>query len=292
MPRLKNSSNGWRSNGVRRFDNDVDLETNSSSRVGHWLVRQFARFFPYRLMLSSALAGILAIGVWFVFHTKQPRSPDSLIADAYAEKRTLEMRIEGAPYVPLHQERGPNSLPGRMERPSLLKAEAQIAQALRRDPDDVRQLDASGRVSLLEGDQAGTDAAVQTLEKAQRLAPEDASVSIDLASAYLLRGEFLDRTEDYGQAIQILGAVVASHRGGETAEFNYAVALEKHLLKRQSAQAWQSYLTHYPKSSWAQRGSRPSRDTRTRNSRPGDQKRIATEGCRTGSRCLPSPRCP
>lgn len=268
-------SNGCRAKAVSRYENDIDFEENSSYQGDHRLMRRFAGFSPYKLFSSVGLVGILAIGVWFVFITNRPPSPSSLIADAYAENRTLEMRIEGAPYVPLHQERGPNSLPDRLDRPSLLKAEAQIAQTLRADPDDVRQLDASGRVSLLEDDQAGVDAAVQTLEKAQRLAPEDASVSIDRASAYLLRGDFLDRTEDYGQAIQILGAVVASHRGGDTAEFNYAIALEKHLLKRQSAQAWQSYLTHYPTSSWAQEARdhlailrRDIRDQETRSESP------------------------
>jgi CHAT domain-containing protein len=248
---LKSSSDGWQSTLARRLKNAAALDTNLSSPGDGWLSRIFRVFSLRGLSLASAVAGLLAIGIWLTFRLEKSRSPEGLIAEAYAEKRTLEVRIEGAPYVPLRQERGVDSAQSRMDRPALLKAEAQIAQKLQTDPNDVRWLEASGRASLLEGDQAGTDAAIQTLEKAQRLAPDNPSVSIDRASAYLLRGQFLDRTEDYGQAIQILGAVLASHRGGETAQFNYAVALEKHLLKRQSAQAWQTFLTQYPKSAWA-----------------------------------------
>lgn len=248
---LRSSSPDWQQTLARRLKNAAVSDTDRRLPRDGWLSRQFEVFSLPKLAVAASIAGILAMGIWFTFHLEKTRSPESLIAEAYAEKRTLEVRIEGVPYVPLRQERGANSEQSRMDRPALLKAEAQIAQKLQSDPNDVRWLDASGRASLLEDDQASAEAAIQTLEKAQRLAPDNASVSIDRASAYLLRGQFLDRTEDYGQAIQILGQVLASNRGGETGQFNYALALEKELLKKQAVQAWQIFLTRYPKSAWA-----------------------------------------
>jgi CHAT domain-containing protein/tetratricopeptide (TPR) repeat protein len=247
---LRSSSRGWQNTLARRLNNAAVSDKDISSPSERWLSRQFASLSLPKLAVAATIAGLMAMGIWFAFHLEKARSPEGLIAEAYAEKRTLEVRIEGAPYVPLRQQRGANSEQGRMDRPALLKAEAEIAQKLQSYPNDVRWIEASGRASLLEDDQSGADAAIQALEKAQRLAPDNTSVSIDRASAYLLRGQFLDRTEDYGQAIQILGAVLASHRGGETAQFNYAIALEKHLLKRQAAQAWQAFLTQYPNSAW------------------------------------------
>jgi CHAT domain-containing protein/cytochrome c-type biogenesis protein CcmH/NrfG len=202
------------------------------------------------LALTAAVAAVAIFGVWFAFHLWDGETPERLITNAYAEKRTLEIRIEGAPYVPLRQERGSDSGQSRMNRPALLKAEAEISRKLQSRPDDVRWLQASGRASLLEDDAPGSEAAIAVLEKAHRLAPNEPSVSVDLASSYILRGQFLKRPEDYGTAIEILGTVLSSHGDDETAQFNYAIALEKELLKRQAIEAWQTFLARYPQSSW------------------------------------------
>ena len=204
-----------------------------------------------RLVATASVMALVVFGTWFAFHLRAAQSPERLIANAYAEKRTLEIRIEGAPYVPLRQERGSDFEQTRMSRPALLKAEAEIATKLQSDPDDVRWLQASGRASLLEDDAPGAEAAITALEKAHRLAPHNASVSVDLASSYILRGQFMQRPEDYGSAIEILGKVLSSHHDDETAQYNYALALEKALLKSQAVEAWKAFLSHFPKSAWA-----------------------------------------
>jgi CHAT domain-containing protein len=208
-------------------------------------------FLSSRLAVATAFAGLIAFGTWFALHLEKKQSAGQLIADAYTEKRNLEVRIEGVPYVQLRQERGMATGQSRMNRPALLKAEAEIAQQLKSHPDDVLWLQASGRASLLEDDSQSPEAAVGVLQKAHLLAPNDQSISIDLASAYIQRGQILNRPEDYGAAVEILGKIVGSPTKDETAQFNYAIALERLLLKAQAAEAWEGFLKLYPKSPWA-----------------------------------------
>jgi len=229
---------------LQHGNSTVEEKVGRASRSG-WV-------WTKRLAFASVAAGLLVFCAWFGREVFARTQPARLIADAYTERRALEIRIEGAPYVRLTQERGGGNEQDRMNRPALLKAEAEIAQRLRSHPDDVRWLQASGRASLLEDDAASSEAAIGTLEKALRLVPNDRSISVDLASAYLLRGEFLNRKEDYGRAVEILGKTISVAAGDETAEFNYAIALERNQFKNDAKMAWEAFLKNYPNSPWKQ----------------------------------------
>lgn len=201
-----------------------------------------------RLAFVGALASLLAFALWSSFSLLRSPSPDRLLANAYAEKRTIEMRFEGAPYVAMSQERGGNDARNRMSRPALLRAESEIAERLRSEPDEVTWLHARGRASLLEGD---PDTAISSLEKAQQFAPDDASVATDLATAYSQRAESLNRPEDDGRAVDILGKVLATNPNNEVARFNYAIALERLSLYHQAIEQWSTFLKLHPSSEWA-----------------------------------------
>jgi CHAT domain-containing protein len=179
-----------------------------------------------------------------------PNSPNQLLASTYKEQRTLETRFEGLDYAPRQQMRSGDAQ-DRMKRPALLKAEAAIAEHLKAEPNDVSWLQASGRAYLLEEDPRAPGNAVATLEKAHRLAPTNLPVTIDLASAYLARGQIANRPEDFGTAVDLLGSVLAAEPQNEVAQFNYALALEKQLLKRQALAAWDGFLKNHPDSPWA-----------------------------------------
>lgn len=215
-----------------------------------WIPEGFAIFLrPSRIALGASIIAVVASGIWFSLRLETGPSPERLIADAYREKRTIEVRIAGAPYVPLRQERG--NEPGFMSRPAWLKASAEIAKRLAAHPDDIAWLQASGRVSLLQGDEDGTEAALRTLEKAHRLDPNNASISTDLASAFIVRGQLLHRDGDFADAIEILKKEESSHRGDEVAEYNLALALEGLGCKHDAAAVWQKFLTNSAKSAWA-----------------------------------------
>jgi CHAT domain-containing protein/cytochrome c-type biogenesis protein CcmH/NrfG len=199
---------------------------------------------------ASGISLVALIAFWLTWHRPSPREtePNQLLAAAYAENRTIETRIEGAGYAPLSQERGKDLQQERLSRPALLKAEAEIAEKLKADPDSVRWIQASGRASLLEGD---PQSAIDSLETAQRLTEDNLSVSVDLASAYILRGQVAKQPNDFGRAIDMLKSVLASQPHNDVAQFNYAIALEEQLLKGDSIQAWEQFLKDHPDSPWA-----------------------------------------
>jgi CHAT domain-containing protein/tetratricopeptide (TPR) repeat protein len=240
MEQLRSAAPEWQ----RDFAQRLSLTAQTSGVSPSWR----SIFTVPRLALASGLACAVALAFWLNFNFSKPSSPDHLLARAYAEKRIVEMRFEGVPYTPISQDRGPDAVRSHMNRPALLQAESEIAQHLQSTPDSVTWLHASGRASLLEGD---GEAAVTSLERARRLAPNDESIGIDLASAYFQRGESLGRPEDDGQAVDLLGKVLATNQKNEVARFNYAIALERIFLYQQAIAEWQTFLSAYPTSEWA-----------------------------------------
>ncbi len=246
---LESGTLEWQKEAARKLREASRAEPASmKQQAAHsWWRRPFrSRRLIFAASSAIALGGAVLLG-WL--HQRQ--TPNLLIARAFAEQRTIEVRIEGVPYVPLHQERGVSQSTQRMQRPALLAAEAEIARQLKLHPDDVRWLQASGRANLLEDNADSVQLAVTLLEKAHRLAPANDSVSIDLASACILRGDLAPVDPDPGRAIQILKPIADSGRGGETAQWNYAIAEEQaHLLSNAVAE-WENFLTRYPRSTWA-----------------------------------------
>jgi CHAT domain-containing protein/cytochrome c-type biogenesis protein CcmH/NrfG len=240
LSQLRSPNPEWQRDLARK------LRVSSQPRVAS--SRWTFRFTLPRLAFAVGLTSIVALVLWVSLSLSKSPSPDRLLAQAYAEKRTVEMRIEGAPYAPLSQDRGADTVQNRMNRPALLRAESEIAQRLKSNPDDTNWLHARGRASLLEAD---GEAAIASLEKARQLAPNDESISTDLASAYFQRGESLNRPEDCGRTVDILGKVLAADPANEVARFNYAIALERISLYQQAIEQWQTFLTSYPTSGWA-----------------------------------------
>jgi CHAT domain-containing protein len=224
------------------------------SRSGYETFQSWRRWAEPRqravqLVYAASVVMILAGSGWLWLRQRQANSPEVLIAKAYIEKRTLEVRFDGAPYVPLRQERGSDH--DRMARPALLKAESAIAQHLKSNEDDVKWLQAGGRADLLEGDASGSERALSIFQKARELDPDNQSLTIDIASAYLLRGQLDARNEDIGKAVDLLGRVLAAEPNREVAQFNYSLALEALNLNEKAISSWNHFLQSHPNSSWA-----------------------------------------
>src|SRR5690242_8721386 len=96
--------------------------------------------------MSVLLLGVMA--AW-LFSRSIGHAPSSqLIAKAYSERRTIDLRIAPGAHSSFHVQRGSDS--PRFARPqSLLDAEAAIALDLRRNPSDAALLAARGQANLL-----------------------------------------------------------------------------------------------------------------------------------------------
>ena len=198
---------------------------------------------------AFAVAGIaLVLAGWLALRMLRPPSVEHLLAQAYTEHRTLEVRIPGAKYAPMRVERatGGSSLD---KSPSLLKAEALIGENLRKNPNEPRWLQAKARADLLDGNY---ESAIKSLQRALEAQPDSPPLLTDLGSAYFVRAEARDRAIDYGNAIESLGKALAKSPDDPVALFNQALACERMFLYVQAVDDWEHYLRVDPQGDWAE----------------------------------------
>jgi CHAT domain-containing protein/tetratricopeptide (TPR) repeat protein len=196
-----------------------------------------------------AFAGIAAVALvaWIGVQRLRPPSAEELLAQAYADHRTLEMRIPGAKYSPIRVERSATESSLNKSR-SLLKAEDLIGENLGKSPNDPMWLQASARADLLDGNY---DSAIKTIQRALQQLPNSPTLHTDLASAYYERAEATNRPIDYGFAVDALGQALASTPNYPIAVFNRAIVEEKLHLYNPAILDWQHYLELDPTGSWA-----------------------------------------
>ena len=203
---------------------------------------------PRLAMAGVSLVAVVGWGSWVVIHRNQPADADKLLARAYTEKRTLELRIAGAGYAPVRVSRGPAA--SFTSRPAaLLEAEALIAGQLESHPTDPAWLEAKAEADVLEGKY---DAAVETLRRALELEPHSPGILTDLATAYFQRAQQEDRKEDLGPAFEFLSQALKLHPDDAVALFNRAIVAEHLFLYQQALDDWEHYLRVDPGSQWAE----------------------------------------
>jgi tetratricopeptide (TPR) repeat protein len=204
---------------------------------------------PRLALAGASVLAVIGVGSWVVIHRNQPAAADQLLARAYTEKRTLELRIAGAGYAPLRVSRGPAA--SFTSRPAaLLKAEALIASQLELHPSDPSWLQAKAQADVLEGKY---DAAVEALRRALELDPGSPDLLTDLATAYFQRAQQQeDRKEDFGAAYECLSQALKLHPDDPVALFNRAIVSEHQFLYQQALDDWEHYLRVDPGSQWVE----------------------------------------
>ena len=211
--------------------------------------RSFWRTLFYWPRPAFAIVGLalLVVAGWIGVRILRPPSPEQLLAQAYTQHRTIEVRIPGAKYAPLRVER--SEVGSNFDKPeSLLKAEALISEELRQNPNDARWLEARARAELLDG---SYDDSIKTLQRALESEPDSTSLLTDIGSAYFLRGKSTNRPIDYGNAIESLGRALAKSPDDPIALFNRALACEQMFLYTQAVDDWEHYLRIDSQGEWA-----------------------------------------
>lgn len=196
-----------------------------------------------------AFAGIVAVAIvaWIGVRALHPPSAEQLLAQAYSEHRTLEVRIPGARYAPVQAERGTGQ--SDFDKPhSLLKAKDLIGEALSKNPNDPKWLQARARAELLDGNY---ESAIKSLQRALETQSDSPSLLTDLGSAYFVRAESANRPIDYGNAIESFGKALAKSSDDPIALFNRALACERMYFYTQAVDDWQHYLRIDPQGEWA-----------------------------------------
>jgi tetratricopeptide (TPR) repeat protein len=199
-----------------------------------------------RWAYAGGLALLAAVSYRGLLLVQQPAIND-LLATAYTEQRTLDLRIPGAAHGPVRLVRG-SADRSRLDRPpALLEGEARIARELAMAPASPTWLQAMGRADVLDWN---FEAAIASLQRALVIQPDSPSLMIDLASAYFERAEVNNRTADYDAAAKLLSRVLNATPDDPVALFNRAVVYERMHLHDQAILDWQRYLRVDSGSAW------------------------------------------
>jgi CHAT domain-containing protein len=212
------------------------------SRYGH---AQTLLSFRKASLLGAAL--LLAFLAGLFWNRIQGTHVERLLSSAYTERRTMEARIAGAPYVPLVAQRGDNH---HLEpSPSLIEAETRIQETLKRHPRDPIWLQYDARAKLLQRQYTEAMASLRTAMESQTR-PEQ--FFTDLATAYFQRAEKSGRAIDYGTAIDLLSRVLAITPDDPVALFNRSLSFERIFLYHQAAADLERLLRMNPRDAWSQ----------------------------------------
>jgi CHAT domain-containing protein/tetratricopeptide (TPR) repeat protein len=243
LSNLKGARPKWQRTMGKTLEELVRSEQKGAKRDGG---RTWFSVSP-RLAVTAATMLVLLAACWILYRISRPADVDHLLAEAYTERRTMEVRISGAKYAPLRIERGGTN--SNIDKPeALLKAEALIGDKLRSNPADPSWLDYKARADLLDGNY---DAAILTLLRALEIRPDSVILLTDQASAYCLRAESANRPIDYGKAIDALGRALARVPDNPIALFNRAIIEDKLYLFTPAITDWQHYLRLDPSGPWA-----------------------------------------
>jgi len=194
---------------------------------------------------ATAATALMMMASWWGWTAFHEPTVEQLLARAYTEHRTLEMRIPGAAYGPMREERGAGGSHV-FRSAALSKAISKLADQQNDHSHDPVWLRAEGRAELLEGNYPS---ALETLKRAKEANPDSIAVMIDLATAYTERGDRENRPEDYGAAIEVLGEVLQKSANDPVALFNRALAYERLYAYGAAVSDWKLYLSvdHDPK---------------------------------------------
>jgi CHAT domain-containing protein/tetratricopeptide (TPR) repeat protein len=230
MEQLRTASPEWQ----RGFAQRLSQAAQSSDAAPRWT----SIFTLPRLALAGALASIVAFGAWWTLGLSSSQSAIQLLAQAYSEQRSFELRIPAAHYSPWRASRGIGK--SQFSRPvQLLEAETLITKQLPRHPNDGGWLAAKGRANLLAGEY---DDAIENLKNALVALPGSVPIQIDLATATSERGETKNQPWDNAEAAELLKSVLKQEPQNTVALFNLAIVLERQRLYHEAVGSWQHYL--------------------------------------------------
>ncbi len=197
------------------------------------------------LTLIVALAAATALG--YLAKRALLPSPQQLLARAYVEQRTFELRMVRTPHSPFRVSRGQQS--SSLDRSlSLLAAEAKIARRIVSQPDDVALLSARGQTGLLEW---SYESAITDFQRALGSAPDSVELLNDLASAYFERAESENRFGDYATAFELQSRALKADPANTIILFNRAMTAARLCLYEVSTHDWQTYLRMESVGDWA-----------------------------------------
>jgi CHAT domain-containing protein len=264
MAKLKSSSGGWQKKLAQEMLKQSGASYESSDSPAGSGKARARQPFPWRWVLApTALAACAAIAfaVWYQ-QRETPEKVERLLAQAYTEQRTAELRIPGAAYAPLRQERGGSQSPFSIaDRPqALLQAELAIDRKLKSDPNNPEWLEKRALADVLEKQ---FNEAIEDLETVRAQHPDSSTVLTLLGIAHYERGQSVrvggDQTDaaknltsnDCVIATENLSRALDLHPSDPVVLYNLAFAHTCLKAYKSAIADWEAYLKLDSTSAWA-----------------------------------------
>lgn len=210
-----------------------------------------ARFWPSFVWQGAALAAVLVLALSAAILWRRQNAPERLLAEAYTDARTFELRVPGAGFAPVAP---PSHLRGEStgrEPAPLLNARAQIERKLEKSPSDPHWLQLQARAEMLE---EHYDGAIDILDRLVAAGPVTASLLLDDGTAYFMRGTATGSENDRATALDDL------HRADELAPndpvilFNEALVMEDRGQLTNAVETWNRFLKFERDPKWQTEG--------------------------------------
>ena len=176
------------------------------------------------------------------------------LTEAFTGLRPFEPRVSAMSTWVAYEEAGGAPPIGTPRSDALVEAANNIREAVRADPTPAhRHAEAVVRLVWWRTEGAA-DRAVKALESLVRT-DESADLWADLAAAYLVRAEFLQRPEDLPAALEAGARAVRLDPTHQAGGFNRALALTRLHLAGEAEEAWRAFLALDPGDGWAREAS-------------------------------------
>jgi CHAT domain-containing protein len=201
---------------------------------------------------AGIAAGLLAAATLFVWQ-KRAHAPEHLLAMAYAQSRTLELRIPGADYAGLTSSGHTRGVVTGDESAPLLEARAGLARSLERAPQDAHWLELQARADVLE---ERYDSAADVLDRLLSTGPVTAEMLTDAAAAYYQRGLISGSELDRSTALDYLSRADKLAPTDPVILFNEAIVMEDRGQMMNAVEVWNRYITVERDTQWAAEGKR------------------------------------
>ncbi|WP_263358515.1 CHAT domain-containing protein [Acidicapsa ligni] len=201
--------------------------------------------------VGAVAAAILGVAI-FLWH-ERATSPERLLAQAYSESRTLELRIPGATYSVLRVGSHTRGAEAGHESAPLLDARARLARELEKDPNNAKLLELQARADVLE---ERYDAAADTLDRLLANGPVTTELLTDAASAYYQRGLVSGSESDRSTALDYMRRADELAPTDPVVLFNEAIVMEDRGQMMNAVEVWNRYITVERDAHWAAEGRR------------------------------------
>lgn len=200
---------------------------------------------------AGSIAAVLIFGLAGLLWRGQRNSPERLLAEAYSQSRSFDLRIPGggfAPVVPqLHLRGGASD----QEPVALLSARAALERKLQQAPNDAHWLQLQARAQVLE---ERFDPAIDTLDRLVAAGPVTAGLLLDDGMAYYLRGVDTGSENDRATALDDLRRADELAPSDPVVLFNEAIVMEDRGQVMNAVETWNRFLKFERDPRWLQEG--------------------------------------